>query len=83
MKNTKEKGKQNMLRNILPNIMHQTCTFVQKKSRSESSVRKLLEKFDLPYGTVDRFYLYQRLIKQKNNHYINEDALEEYITIHE
>lgn len=63
--------------------MHQAFTFVQKKSRSGTLVLKLLKQFDEKTGKVERFYLYQTLIKQKNNNYINEEALNNYCMLHE
>lgn len=63
--------------------MHQTCTFVQKKSRSGHLVKKLLKSSSANNRSMERFYLYQGLIKQKNNHYINEDAFDNYSTYHE
>ena len=63
--------------------MHQAFTFVQKKSRSGTLVLKLLKEFDEKNSKVDRFYLYQTLIKQKNNNYINEEALNNYCMLHE
>ena len=63
--------------------MHQAFTFVQKKSRSGNLVGKLLKEHSTEVGKVDRFYLYQTLIKQKNNNYINEEALIHYCRLHE
>jgi len=77
-KKTPKSQMQNAFRNILPNIIHQIFCFIQKPKRSGQIVEKYLssslisidQKFD-----VDRFYHYQRLIKDKTNHYINMKGL--------
>ena len=79
-KKTSKSPMQNAFRNILPNIIHQIFCFIQKPKRSGQVVEKYLssslisidQKFD-----VDRFYHYQRLIKDKTNHYINMKGLKE------
>ena len=43
--------------------MHQIFTFVQKKPRSIKLVGKLLKVYGHNFATIDRFYLYQTLIK--------------------
>ena len=71
---------QSVFRNILPNIIHQIFCFIQKQKRSGQIVQNFLsstfieadKKFDL-----NRFYNYQRLIKDKTNHYINIKGLKE------
>lgn len=63
--------------------MHQGFTFIQKKSRSKKFVQRLLKTYGENEHTIERFYLYQTLIKQKNNNYMNEDALKYYSMFHE
>jgi hypothetical protein len=74
------KPKQNAQRNILPNIVHQIFCFVQKKKRSGRIVKKYLESEEISEEhkfNIDRFYLYQRLIRDKTNNYINAKGLAE------
>ena len=52
--------------------MHQAFTFVQKKSRSGELVNRLLKGEEERQGSIERFYHYQVLVKQKNNNYLNE-----------
>ena len=68
----------------MPNIIHQVVIFVQKKSKSKKFVEKMLG--ESPQGqcwSVNRFYLYQQLIKEKTSHYLNEEILSEYKKIQE
>lgn len=72
------------MRNILPNIVHQLVIFVQKKSKSKTIVERILKSYgkqDKRY--VEKFYLYQRFIKEKTSHYLNEDILKEYTKVQE
>lgn len=67
---------QNSNRNVVPNIMHQVISFLQKKSKSERLVEKYIKQTGIAdICSVKRFYYYQLLIKEKLNHYVNADSL--------
>ena len=72
----KRKSRQSLYRNILPNILHQIFSFINKKNKSLKCVQKINSSFPTEQEIeVDRFYLYQKLVKEKTNRYINENAL--------
>ena len=63
---------QNANRNVIPNVMHQVISYLQKKSKSEQVIMKIISKLGITESfSVKRFYLYQLLIKNKLNHYVN------------
>lgn len=77
---------QNAFRNILPNIIHQIFCFIQKQKRSGQIVENFLRSNQTPQEykfDLDRFYRYQRLIKDKTNHYMNMKGLKELNRFHE
>ena len=75
---------QNANRNVVPNIMHQVISYLQKKSKSEKMVKRVMKKLGVEeICTIRRFYLYQVLIKDKLNHYINGDSISVLKTIQE
>ena len=52
--------------------MHQVISYLQKKSKSEEVIMKIIAKLGIAESfSVKRFYLYQLLIKNKLNHYVN------------
>lgn len=67
---------QNVNRNVLPNVMHQVISFIQKRSKSGKLVERAFARFPShPSYSIKRFYLYQLLIKDKLNHYVSKDSL--------
>lgn len=68
----------------MPNIVHQIFCFVQKQKKSGILVQNYInthkENKD-PEISIQRFYNYQKLIKSKTNHYINEKGIRELNTI--
>lgn len=70
------KSPQNANRNVVPNIMHQVISFLQKKSKSGEVLEKLIQKLGVGHiCNSKRFYFYQVLIKDKLNHYLNAESL--------
>lgn len=67
---------QNANRNVVPNIMHQVISFLQKKSKSEKVLLRVIQRLGVGHiCSPKRFYLYQVLIKDKLNHYLNGESL--------
>lgn len=62
-------------RNVMPNLVHQIFSFLFKPKKSLPIVRTLFEGSTLEGVSVDRFYLYQALIKESMNHYVNHTSL--------
>jgi hypothetical protein len=75
----KRNSTENSKRNIIPNEIHQILSIILKKNRSADMVEKLLSKYSAKICStqlsVQRFYLYQSLLKEKINHYANEESL--------
>ena len=63
-------------RNIIPNVIRLIISFIQKKGKSERIVKNLLEKWESPsVCSLKRFYLYQNMVKNKLNSYVNEETI--------
>ena len=57
---------------------------MQKKSKSKKLVERILKRDgNGDKCSVERFYLYQRFVKEKASHYLNEDILKEYARVQE
>lgn len=84
MKKTKKKYPQNSNRNVVPNIIHHVISFIQNRNKSELLVGQLIERLGLDLlCSVQRFYLYQKLVKGKLNSYLNMDSLKVFNDIQE
>ena len=56
--------------------MHQVISFMQKKNKSGHLVGELISRLGVErFCSVKRFYLYQILMKDKFNHYVNGNSL--------
>lgn len=68
-----KKNQQNENRNIIPNVVNQILSYIQKKNKSLSMTEKIFEKYNPKSDwSVKRFYLYQNMLKNKISHYVNE-----------
>jgi hypothetical protein len=68
-----KKNQQNENRNIIPNIVNQILSYIQKKNKSQSMTEKIFEKINYnSMWSIKRFYLYQSMLKNKISHYVNE-----------
>ena len=71
-------------RNIIPNVIRLIISFIQKKGKSERIVKNLLEKWSIPSRcTLKRFYLYQNMVKNKLNSYVNEETIRFLVRTHD
>lgn len=67
-----KKNQQNENRNIIPNIVNQILSYIQKKNKSLEMTEKIFEKYNTSNEwSVKRFYLYQNMLKNKISHYVN------------
>jgi hypothetical protein len=71
-----KKNQQNENRNIMPNIVNQILSFIQKKNKSMGTTEKIFAKYNArSEWSVKRFYLYQNMLKNKISHYVNEETM--------
>ena len=60
----------------MPNVIHQVISFLQKKKKSEEVLLKVISVLGVEESlSITRFYSYHSLIKDKLNHYVNEQSL--------
>jgi hypothetical protein len=64
-------------RNIIPNNVNHIIAYIQRKSKSEPVVRKIIDKSgeNDPRLTIKRFYCYMTYLKQKLNVHVNRKTL--------
>lgn len=71
-------------RNIIPNIMNQMLSFVEKKHKSEWLIVRLFEKYSHSENwTIAKYYCYMKRMKSSMGHYINENELQAITRIQE
>lgn len=84
--NTKKKStmKQIENRNIIPNVIRLIISFIQKKDKSYTIVKKLINKWSCPQSyTLKRYYMYQSMVKGLLNSYVNEETLKFLVKVHQ
>jgi hypothetical protein len=68
--------RENENRNIIPNEINQIFSFIQKCNKSGYLLDRLLLRLPhAPQFSAKRYYLYQRLLRNKLSHYTNENSL--------
>lgn len=62
---------------MIPNEINQIISFLQKRTKSGAILAKLWKKWapEDENWSMERFYLYQNLMKEKVGHYSNEASL--------
>jgi len=69
--------KQKENRNIIPNSVQNILVFAQKRFKSGLLVEKIFAKYNkFEAFTVERYYVYHKLLRTKINSYVNEHALQ-------
>lgn len=68
---------ENENRNVIPNEINQIISFLQKQTKSGAILERLWKKYPAPDASysLGRFYLYQRMLKERVGHYSNEASL--------
>jgi hypothetical protein len=75
-----KKNQQNDNRNIIPNIVNQILSYIQKKNKSIVTTQKIFDKYNTKSEwSVKSFYLYQSILKNKISYYVNEETMKMFI----
>ncbi len=76
MKKVQSRGRnQNKFRNIVPNLIYQIFSYLEKPQKSGSALSRIIDQEKLDPETLKNFYIYQKLLKAKANKYISEKSL--------
>jgi len=68
---------------VVPNIVRLIHSYIQKKGKSQRIVEQLFSKWEHSDSmNTKRFYLFQKLVRNKINNYVNEETLRQLCRLH-